>query len=150
MQTPAILYEPCYMPSIISRVTEADKGIAVAIWHADGDLPVTHQASHVPALEKGDEVLYLHIEVGAYIIARSLQGGERPAKHWQHCSDGKVEMRVGLSLFSLEKSGAVQIKTPHADLSIDQHGKVEINCMELIQAAQGAVQINSGRWERCR
>ena len=150
MQAPAVFYEPCAMPGEMSHVTQADKGIAKAIWHANGHLPVVHQASHVPALELGDEVLYTHTQLGVYIIARTLKSNEMPAKYWQQCDGDKVELSVGQSLFCMEKSGAIQIKTPYADLSIDAFGKVEINSMELIQTAQGAVQINSGSTKLCR
>lgn len=144
MQAPAILYDPCYLPGEISRVTKVRNGIARELWHPDRNLAVVCQASHVPALEEGDDVLYMQTQAGVYIIARTLKGDELPAKYWQQSRGDKVELSVGKSFFCMEKSGAIQIKTPHADLTINPQGKVEINSTELIQAAQGAVQINSG------
>lgn len=124
-----------YFPEIpkLAKVFFTESGIAKVVLSQGANLKIYAQAAHIGALQPNDEVLFIDTESGAYIIARSLRGNERP------------QFNLGNANIFVSEAGDIHLQTAKAQLVITAAGEIQMSAIEIKQQAQQDLHLSAKR-----
>lgn len=124
-------------------VYEALDGIAKKVVIGNHIMSVHAQASHLAALKKNDDVLFILTNDGPFIIARRSQRNEKPAPMFQENSGETISLHYGKSAIHISALGEVLIQTPNSFISLSPHGSIKIQAENVKPKAKKNIKLTA-------
>ena len=128
-----------------ARVHEVENGIAKKISIESQIIVVHAQAAHLNALEYNDDILFLMLDEGPFILARALKQNEKPAVGFQNHQGEAISLRFGNSVLHISAQGEILIQTPSSFISLSPHGNIEMQAENIKQKAKKNIKLNANK-----
>ena len=127
----------------LATVIEAIAGKAKHLNIENRNYSVYSQASHVPALQLGDEVFCTQTVKGIVVLAKLLEEGTLPLPNWTHSEPGCVHLNWGSCQVNLNSNGHIKFNNAKASFELTPEGRVVSQSTSLTQLCRDDIHVET-------